>query len=185
MNNYELLQKLFNDKLLINTEVGDYDKYCIKLTESSDYSVTIHNILKDAVAIKTDNFPDLGNFFNCSSDVGQCKRADFVIIADEKLIFIELCRSKKQKDEVVQQLKGAQCVIEYCRNISEKFYNYTSFLEGYTSYFVSIYNIGVNKKPNTTLSNEANKTPDKFLKISSPYNIQFKQLCRIKQSIKP
>jgi hypothetical protein len=179
MNNTELLEKLFNNNL-IKPENGDYGKPCIKLAESSDYSITIYNIPKYSVAIKTDNFPDLGNFFNCTSDVGQCKRADFVIIADEKLIFIELCRSKKQAQEVVQQLKGAQCVIEYCRNISEKFYNYTAFLENYNSYFVSIYNIGINKKPNTISINKENKTPDKFLKISSPNNIQFKQLCRIK-----
>jgi hypothetical protein len=179
MNDSELLKKLFNNEL-IKPENGDYGKYCIKLVESSDYSVTIHNILEGAIAIKTDNFPDLGNFFNCSNDVGQCKRADFVIIADEKLIFIELCRSKKQAKEVVQQLKGAQCVIEYCRNISEKFYNYDSFLRSYDSYFVSIYNIGFNKRPNVSLPNEENKTPDKFLRISSPNSIQFKQLCRKK-----
>ncbi len=180
MNDIELLQKLFEGKL-IKSEEGDYGKPCIKLKESdsNSYSITIRDVPQDAIAIKTDSFPDLKNFFNCSSDIGQCKRADFVVIAEEKLIFIELCKGQKQKKEVVQQLKGAQCVVEYCRNISNKFYNYDSFLENNDSYFVSISNIGTNKK-STTISSKNNNMPDDFLKISAPHNLQFKALCLAK-----
>jgi hypothetical protein len=40
--------------------------------------VCIRNVPENVVAIKTDSFPDLRHFFHCSSNVGQCKRADFV-----------------------------------------------------------------------------------------------------------
>lgn len=140
MDDFELLKKIFGDKL-IKSEEGTYGKPCIKLEETKyehgskqGYSITIQQTPQDAIAIKTDHFPDLRSFFKCSSDIGQCKRADFVIIADKKLIFIELCKGKKQTKEVQQQLKGAQCVIEYCRSIGDKFYDCNSFLKEYSSY---------------------------------------------------
>lgn len=74
-----------------------------------------------------------------------------------------MCKAKKLEKEVVQQLKGAQCVIEYCRSIDDKFYDCNSFLKEYSPYFVSISNIGVNKKCSIS-SSEKNNKPDKFLK---------------------
>ncbi len=178
MNDIELLQKLFKERLIKSKE-GDYGKPCIELKESDLYSITIQNVPEDAVAIKTDRFPDLGGFFKCSGDIGQCKRADFVIITDDKLIFIELCKGKKQEKEVVQQLKGAQCVIEYCHNIGGKFYNHDSFLKNNIHYFVSVSKIGVSKKRSAPKPCQ-NNTPDNFLKINAPRNLQFKNLCRKK-----
>jgi len=165
MNDFELLEKLFGDKLIKSKE-GEYGKPRIELKETNsklNYSITIQQTPQDAIAIKTDRFPDLRHFFNCSSDAGQCKRADFVIFADKKLIFIELCKGKKLKKEVVQQLKGAQCVIEYCRSIGNKFYNCKSFLEEYSPYFVSIDYIGVSKKSSIAPSEKKNQI--NFLKL--------------------
>ncbi len=179
MDDFELLEKLFGDKLIKSKE-GEYGKPCIKLEETkSNYSITVRQTPPDAIAIKTDLFPDLRYFFKCSSDTGQCKRADFVIIADKKLVFIELCKVKKRATEIEQQLKGAQCVIEYCRSIGNKFYHHDSFLKDYHSYFVSIYDIGVSKKSSITPSENNNKS-NQFLKISSPHNLQFNALCRKK-----
>ena len=178
MNDIKLLEVLFGDKL-IKSESGQYGKPCIKLEEEAkdnSYSITIIQVPENATAIKTDSFPDLQDFFNCSSETGQCKRADFAIITDDKLIFIELSTTKKTKTEVVQQLKGSQCVIEYCQSIGDKFYKTPSFLKDCDSYFVSIYNIGANKKASITLAK--NNTPDKFRKISSSHRLQFKDLCR-------
>lgn len=181
MNDFELLKKLFGDKL-IKSEEGKYGKPCIKLNETKGehkYSITISQTPQNAIAIKTDNFPDLGSFFKCSSDIGQCKCADFVIIADKKLMFIELSKGKKQAKEVEQQLKGAQCVIEYCRSIGNKFYDCKYFLKEYSPYFVSIYNIGANKKPNTK-NKDSNDIPDQFLKINAPNHLEFNALCHIR-----
>lgn len=178
MDDFELLQQLFGDKL-IQAEEGGYGRPQLILQEEDYYSICIRNVPENVVAIKTDSFPDLRHFFHCSSNVGQCKRADFVVISnDKKLIFIELSTTKKQTKEVEQQLQGAQCVIEYCRSIGEKFYQCDSFLKGYNPYFVSIYNIGVDKKTSTNTLNEGNNnSPNNFLKINAPNNIQFKQLC--------
>ncbi len=181
MNDFELLQTLFGEKL-IKSEASEYGKPCIKLeetTKDNTYSITIKQVPENTIAIKTDSFPNLQEFFKCSSDIGQCKRADFVVITDTKLIFIELCGDSKQSNYIVKQLKGAQCVMDYCRSIGEKFYAYDAFLSKQKSYFVSISNINVNKKTAKTANNE-NNDPSQFLKISSPNNLQFNALCRTK-----
>lgn len=178
MDNLELLGKLFGDKL-VKSETGDYGRPCMKLEETtskSNYSVTIEQVPENAVAIKTDSFPNLQHFFECFSSIGQCCRADFVVITDDQLVFIELCETKKSTTKIKQQLKGAQCVVEYCRSVGKEFYQCNSFLEDLSSYFVSINHIGQVKKPSNK-SQGKNDTPNKFLKISSPNNIQFKRLC--------
>ncbi len=180
MNDIELLKELFGNKL-IKPENGIYGKPCIKLEEiaqDNSYSVTIAQVPENTVAIKTDGFPDLKGFFQCSSETGQCKRADFVIITDDKLIFIELSTAKKLKKEVVQQLKGGQCVVEYCQSIGRKFYDNASFLKNRDACFVSIYEIGVNKKSQRILPK--NNSLNHFLKISAPKRLQFNALCPIK-----
>jgi len=177
MNDIKLLEVLFGDKL-IKSESGKYGRPCIKLeedTKGNSYSITIAQVPENATAIKTDSFPNLQDFFNCSSETGQCKCADFAIITDDKLIFIELSTANKLEKKVVRQLKGAQCVLEYCQSIGDKFYNNDSFLEGRHSYFVSIAKIGANKKGKRTPAK--NNTPDEFRKISSPHNLQFQDLC--------
>lgn len=181
MDDFGLLEELFKDKLIKGTE-GEYGKHCIKLEEKSEensYSITIRQTPEDAIAIKADSFPDLKEFFNCSSEIGQCKRSDFIIIADSKLIFIELSTTRKQKKEVEQQLQGAQCVIDYCCSISDKFYNH-SLLTNYHPYFVSIFNIGTNKRSERLQKVNKNKTPQDFLRINASEHVEFRKLCNTK-----
>jgi hypothetical protein len=177
MEDIDLLKALFGDKL-IEAVKNNYDKYEILLKEESvnnNYSISISNVPDYAIAIKTDNFPDLKGFFECSSDRGQCKCADFVIVADKNLVFIELSSTKKQENEVKAQLKGAECVVEYCKSIIKNFYQTSSFSTQYNHSFVSIYNIGGNKITNKH-RNQDNCEVNKFLKINAPKNIQFNQL---------
>jgi hypothetical protein len=139
MEDIDLLKALFGDKL-IEAVKNNYDKYEILLKEESvnnNYSISISNVPDYAIAIKTDNFPDLKGFFECSSDRGQCKCADFVIVADKNLVFIELSSTKKQENEVKAQLKGAECVVEYCKSIIKNFYQTSSFSTQYNHSFES------------------------------------------------
>jgi hypothetical protein len=66
MDDFELLQQLFGDKL-IQAEEGNYGKPQLILQEKG-YSICIKNVPENVVAIKTDSFPDLGHFFHCSGD---------------------------------------------------------------------------------------------------------------------
>lgn len=175
------LESLFANQSLVKPETGDYGKPQIILKEverpdNPSYQIAIKQVPEHTFAIKTDKFP-LSNFLNCTSKIGQCKQADFVIIAttERKIIFIELAARKKQENKIIQQFKGAQCVMYYCSSIADKFYN-DNFLENYQSHFVSIYNIITTKRPLKTHNNKANTTPKQMLKISSPHNLQFRKL---------
>lgn len=80
--------------------------------------------------------------------------------------------------EIIQQLKGAQCFVVYCREIGRLFWNKKDFLEGYEYRFVSIKNINVNKRPTRpSTKKEKHDRPEKMLKIDSAKGVHFHMLC--------
>lgn len=157
-----------------------------KCADNESYTVEIQQIPTDTVVIKTDKFPPPLDIFNKIKGVR--KRADFVIITQTAIkqkpknliIFIELKRGKTDLEaSIIQQLKGAQCVIAYCRSIGQVFWQQPDFLnpDKYEYRFVSIRNINVNKKPTFHLNPDGvHNRPERMLKITSPNHLQFKQL---------
>lgn len=53
---------------------------------------------------------------------------------------------RKDKKEIVKQLKGAQCFVAYVQKIGQVFWNKKDFLSDYQYRFVSIKNISMNKR---------------------------------------
>ncbi|MDM8547164.1 hypothetical protein QUF61_11775 [Candidatus Venteria ishoeyi] len=97
------------------------------------------------------------------------------------MIFIELKRGKTDLEtNIIQQLKGAQCVMAYCRSIGQIFWKENDFLDPdkYDCRFISIRNISINKKPSFTQNKpgQLHSSPENMLKISSPHNLYFKRL---------
>ena len=156
MSDFEILKELIVDEALVTIEDGLYGKQKVKLVEPKsrchpEYAVNINNIPKDSIVIKTDAFPAPEFIFNDSK--GECRRADFVIIPKmdvrQLIIFVELKKGKGKTAKIIQQLKGAQCVVEYFRSVVNVFWNQADFLNAkqYNYRFVSIHHIGANKKP--------------------------------------
>lgn len=79
------------------------------------------------------------------------------------------------EEEIIQQLKGAQCFVAYCREIGQLFWNNPNFLKGYEYRFISIKNISVSKKPSRTKT-AIHDRPEQMLKISSPDYLEFNRL---------
>ncbi|MDM8566674.1 hypothetical protein QUF74_13610 [Candidatus Halobeggiatoa sp. HSG11] len=191
MSDLNILRELIRKEALVEIEEGYYGRKKVKLHEreradNDSYTVEIQQIPPDSVVIKTDKFPPPREIFN---DIkGVCKRADFVIITHTTIkqkpknliIFIELKRGKTDLEaSIIQQLKGAQCVIAYCRSIGQEFWQQQNFLnpDEYESRFVSIRNISVNKK--TTIKpnpDGVHNRPEYMLKINSPNYLEFKRL---------
>ncbi|NEP60630.1 MAG: hypothetical protein F6K31_27135, partial [Symploca sp. SIO2G7] len=116
---------------------------------------------------------------------GECKRADFVIIADtdnKKVRKVILCIEMKAgkggtESEIIQQLKGAQCFVAYCREIGQLFWNQKNFLKGYEYRFVSLRDISIAKKTTRTSAKiGTHDCPERMLKITSPHHLQFNRL---------
>ena len=125
MSDLKILKELIIDEALVTIEDGLYGKPKVTLVEPKnqchpEYTVDINNIPKNSIVIKTDTFPAPKHIFNGSK--GECKHADFVIIAETMIknkpknliIFIELKKGKgNSQASIIQQLKGAQCIIAY------------------------------------------------------------------------
>jgi hypothetical protein len=137
------------------------------------------------IVIKSDNFVKPKAVFQGSK--GECKRADFVIIANtnrKKVIFcIELKSGNPGNKEIFQQLKGAYCFIIYCREIGKIFWEEPDFLKDYEYRFISIKKILQNKTPVIEDDNiMIDKISRPMLKITSSNVLYFNQLIARKSS---
>src|SRR5690554_1043540 len=101
----------------------NYEKFTAVLTEPKDKDsrVEIRGVPENTIVIKLDSFPDTRTLFNGSR--GECKRADYIIISDyngkKRILFIEMKKTKAQEKDLVKQLKGAACVISYCKEVAK------------------------------------------------------------------
>ncbi len=180
MQDMEILSELILDSALVPHE-NEYGKPIIKLQETGVKGAIsyIRNIPSDAIVIKADEFPAPKSFFK--GNKGERKRADFIIISEEKkvILYVELKAGPKDSSYIVKQLKGASCVISYCKGIGKHFWNENTFLEGYAHRYVGMVNLSVSKKPSRHKSAPLHDSPESFLKISSPHNLQFNQLALV------
>lgn len=174
----QILAQLIKPAATVPLEV-EYGKHCLTLHEpqAPDSRVNVRNVPADTVAIKVDGFTAPDAVFNGRQ--GECKRADYVLISPERrtIVYIEVKRTGDGLDEIVKQLKGAQCFINYCRDIGQTFWEEANFLQGYRHRFVSIGHTTLPKR-RTRVERTAptHDSPSKLLKIDWPHHVQFNQL---------
>ncbi len=180
MSDAEILIQMFKDTALVQKQ-KPYRKWMVELQEpqAEDSKVSIHHLPEDALIIKADAFRAPDTIFQGKH--GECKRADYVIISAERkrIVHIELKRSKASKNAIIKQLKGARCLIEYCRAIGKHFWDEPHFLDGYQHRFVSIGRTSISKRP-TRISkrNSAHDTPERMLTLQAPHHLQFNELAQ-------
>lgn len=183
MSDLKILKEMINETATVPLENRN-NKHQVTLTEPppANYSITIYGMPDDdeVIVIKADIFNSPKTVFK--GNFGECKRADFVIIADTEKKKVILCIEMKggkggSEKEIIQQLKGAQCFVAYCREIGQLFRNKQDFLSGYMYRFLSITEISTAKQPTRTAKKIGNHDrPDRMLKISSPPYLKFNDL---------
>jgi hypothetical protein len=180
MSDIDIFHKLIKDSAKVPL-VDNYGKKQVILTEPqhSNSSVTISGLPDNVIVIKADAFKSPDTVF--AGSMGECKRADFVIAADANkkkvILCIEFKAWRKDRWKIVQQLKGAQCFVSYCREIGRTFWNRRDFLEGYEYRFVSIGHTGIPKrKTRIERKSGVHDRPDRMLKINSPGRLHFNHL---------
>ena len=118
MSDVSILNEMFLNSVtesLISDHYNPVKKQVILKEPDSDYEISILGMPTESevIVIKTDDFKAPKYVFQNSKH--ECKRADFVIIANTGLrkviVFIELKRKSTTSSEeaVIQQLKGAKC----------------------------------------------------------------------------
>jgi len=177
MSDIEILQQMISKKAKIQVS----KRKIVTLTEfqETDSRVEISGIPSSSIILKMDSFPPPEHFFACSK--GECKRADYAIIAKsgnkKRILYIEMKKTQDPEKDIIRQFKGAECVMTYCKNIAETFYNAKNFLKDYKPRFVAFYHTSIRKRK-TRVDRKASKhnRPEKMLKIQWPKRMQYNHL---------
>lgn len=186
MPDIDILHKMIKNtaKVPVNEKYG---KNQVKLTEPQHpkSSVTIFGLPANVIVIKVDAFKSPDTVFAGSQ--GECKRADFVIVAetDKKkiILYIEMKARKGAEKEIKKQLEGAQCFVAYCREIGRVFWKQQDFLKSTNCVcrFVSIGHTGIAKqKTRITRKSDRHDHPERMMKIAWPHHLQFNLLAGAK-----
>lgn len=180
MPDLAILHKMIKESAKVPIQDAD-GKKTVTLTEPQQpgSSVTIAGLPDDAIVIKADAFKSPDAVFTGSQ--GECKRADFIIVAargnKKTIVCIEMKATKDSEKEIVQQLNGAKCFVSYCQKIGEVFWQQPDFLKGYAHRYVSIGHTSIPKrKTRIDRAGGVHDRPDRMLKISFPHRLQFDQL---------
>ena len=179
MNDLEILKELIKVRATepLREEYQQYN-VTLKETDGKKYSVIIKDLPEDTIVINTDKYYSVSSIFQ--STKGECKRADYAIIAEDKnknkkwIIFIEMKETKF--NGVTRQLKGALCFISYCKEIGKVFWEKENFLEGYKHRFIGITKINSNKQPTRNPTFKTHHKPEDFRKIKCAEHLYFKEL---------
>ena len=184
MNDIAILKKMLNQGSQINLQHVAGKTSVLLKDKQGKTTVEIVELPDNSIVFKPDYFkpPNI-----LKSVKGQKRRADFAIISNlngEKwIICIETQkRTGKDRKDVEQQLRGAQCLIGYCQCIGKSFWQSAFFLDGYQFRYVSIGNININKqstsayKPKGPYGTKLHDSPDTFREILGHQTLYFNEL---------
>ena len=188
MNDITVLQAMLvsDAKVTLPTPIDENKTLpSVKLTDDQSKSaVEIKGLPRQSIIIRAEYLKDPLTLF--AGDKGERKRADFIIVShDEKhkwIICIETqATNSKTRAHVVQQLKGAQCLMWYCTCIGRAFWGLKEFLKEEQCHyrFVSIVNITgkkQNTRPRYDSRDGSHDVPEKFLKCSGHTRVHFRRL---------
>ena len=174
MSDLDVLRELINNSALVPLAATPSGEKTVDLVERDIqgqilYSIKIKEVPYDTVVVKTDKFTSPEEIFACLK--GECRRADYVIIANSGtanfIIHVELKKGRGNTGKIINQLKGSECFISYCRAIVSRFWQQSGFLDQYENRFVTFRRIG-NRKFRTRVSTLSvlHDTPERMLKIS-------------------
>ena len=183
------LRRMINKNSILELQQNKVGRNVLLLREANqingvDYSFELLDVPTGSIAIKSDKFHAPTEFFK--RDKGQTKRSDYIVFTKFKsqnwIIFIELKRRKGGRGQIVQQLKGSKCLLDYCRSLGRNFWNQSDFLDfgNYKLLFVSFSRISLNKSPSLPPKKGRNvhDSPENMLTIRGGDQLIFTKLLR-------
>lgn len=183
MSDTSILERMIHDDAKIALD-EHYDRKKVVLIEhgTTGSSLEIFGVPSDSIVVDIDK-----NFYNSKlfkNSNGECKRADYMIISEEKqvVIFLEMKKGNPDTASIIKQLKGSLCVFEYCQSIAKEFFSERDFLSSYKKRFVAFKNVNLAKRK-TTIDQEtgSHTTPENLMKVSWSNSIQFNIIAGLKR----
>lgn len=184
MNDIEILREMLvcNDDVQVPLHQGQGKFPAVELIDKqANTTVKVTGLPNDSIVIGAETFKTPVYVFKGLK--GECKRADYVIVSNEKgkkwIICIEIqTQDSKTARHVTEQLKGAICVVKYCQCIGQKFWKEKGFLDDYEYRFISMVYTSINKKGTQyKVPNLLWDSPEKFWKIPGNYH-RFRKLTK-------
>ena len=186
MNDIQILKEMISCKVRVELQQEDGKPPSVELIDKqANTRVEIKGLPHDSIVIRAEDFKDPLTVFKGSK--GERKRADFVIVCNDGIkkwiICIEVKKGRRiQRDRVIAQLRGARCVMDYCKSIGKEFWAAKGFLTGYEYRFVGIAHLSIQNQPTRTYTpniqsqGELHSRPDVFLKILGSSDLFFHNL---------
>jgi len=182
MTDLDILSEMIRESAKIIMEKKN-DRNMVRLCEPScPYSnVSIRGLPESSLIIKADSWPAPDTVFSGSK--GECKRADYIIIAEKNktlvAVYIELKKNSGDTNkEVIKQLLGARCFIDYCQAVGREFWKDRDFLSKIKHRYVYFTHTGSINKKRTQVNREKLKhdRAEEFLKIGWATYVEFNML---------
>ena len=184
VNDIQILKEMLNRNIRVPLQQQTGSPPSVELIDKYT-TVEIKGLPHGSIVIKAEDFKDPLTVFQGSR--GEGRRADFVIVSNDGIkkwiICIEVKRGGRiRKHRVIAQLRGAQCIMDYCKSIGTEFWAATGFLKGYEYRFVCIARLSIQNqstRPGTLGSSPRRKLhnrPEAFLRILGRQNLYFNEL---------
>lgn len=180
MDDFQILHDLFREEALASVE---RNRIILEERNNQSYTLEISRIPAEIIAFKADMFPDPRGIFQNRRQ--ECKRADYVIVARRNtrinprlIVYVELKKGGTGGGpSIIRQLRGARCLVAYCRAIVREFWEEDQFLDSYTERFVSV-RIGDSESSTRDRHARVHDAPEYMLKLAAPEGtpLQFDKL---------
>jgi len=185
MEDFDVLSEMIRPAACLPLQ-QDYSHLTVTLTEPAcpGCEVKIRGLPERSLVIKVDACPAPDSIFNGTKH--ECRRADYVIVAEQNgqtvVIFIELkTGTSSRRWEIVRQLMGARCFVEYCKAIGRHFWQARDFLEAAEQRFVRFSDRrSMLKRPSRPSRTKClHNQPDDFLTLYGGCHVQFNELAAL------
>jgi hypothetical protein len=172
----EILREMFKESAIEPLEKQNSQRNQLILSEPGlDYKVTIRDMPEEyeVIAIKSDKFTSPGAVFKGKN--GECKRSDYAIVVntDKKkvIVYIELkaTTTTSAREDIIEQLTGAECFLFYCQKVGQLFWKKADFLAEYDARFITFAKISIPKQKTRMYQNQdpgMHDRPERMLKMN-------------------
>lgn len=184
MNDIEILKEMLNCNIRVPLQQQTGSLPSVELIDKCT-TVEIKGLPHDSIVIKAEDFKDPPTVFQGSK--GEGRRADFVIVSNDGIkkwiVCIEVKRGRRiRRNRVIAQLRGARCIMDYCKSIGREFWSAKGFLKGYEYRFVGIARLNIQIQPTRSGASggpsrrNLHNRPEAFLRILGRQSLYFNEL---------
>ena len=144
MAEWDILEELLVDDLfgVISNKGGHHFAMLEEKDKKSKLKrINVVDVSSDAVLINLDLYKQPSTLFK--GEKGECRRCDYVLVTKFKtksiILFIEIKSLKLSDDDVIEQFKGAECVMDYCSSTIYRFHDKRGFPDKFNKCYVCFY----------------------------------------------